>query len=69
MRRYILEIVCNCNAHITLRYEQEKNGDRHYVNCWNCGRSVEANGSAVKVAGQSIPRNRVMVILDEPFKR
>lgn len=69
MRRYILEIVCDCNAHITMRYEQAKNGDRHYVNCWNCAKSIEANGSAVKIAGKSISAKRVMVILDEPFKK
>lgn len=69
MRRYILEIVCDCRAHITMRFTQEKNGDKDYVNCWNCGKSVEANGSAVKIAGKSIPRNRVMVILDEAIRK
>ena len=69
MRRYILEVVCDCNAHITMRFEQEKNGDRHYVNCWNCAKAIEANGPAVKIAGKLIQRHRVSVILDEPFKR
>lgn len=65
MRRIIIEVVCDCRAHIDMRFEQKKNGDRHYVNCWHCGKSIEANGTAVKIAGKSISRDRVSVILDE----
>lgn len=68
MWRYILEIVCTCNAHITLRYEQSKKGEKHYVNCWKCGRSVEANGTTVKIDGKMLGRGNVMVILSEASK-
>ena len=68
MRRYILEVICDCRAHITMRFVQVKNGDKDYVNCWNCGRSIEANGTSVKVAGKSIGRNRISVVLDEVVK-
>lgn len=69
MRRYILEIVCDCHAHITMRFTQEKNGDKAYVQCWQCAKSIEANGTSVKIAGMSVGRNRVIVILDEVAKK
>jgi hypothetical protein len=68
-RLFVIEIVCDCHAHINLRYIQEKNGDKHYVRCWRCNKIVEANGTSVKIEGRLINRNRVFVIMNEPYKK